>query len=223
MTDNAASNYGSNGTQSQGLLIELDLKTNSSRLVQVFQTPGGKSDLLAQSQGSFLYLSPNDSGNAFMGYGALNYFAEYDEETGDALQLVSFQDDGEAVQNYRAFKQTWNGDPKGFIQKESDSKFNSSLTKFNPIQVRPQPDSVEKDGKLFFSWNGLVGTKKWSIEFGKKAGTGKHAAYKVIEKKMVESKGFETEVDIGSKVEGVKLIALDGHGKELGAGDWKAL
>lgn len=221
--DNAASNFGADGTQSQGLVIELDFTSNSSKLVSVYQDPNRNPEgfiLLSQSQGSFQYLEEEPaalpSSNVLLGYGDLNYLAEFSED-GTPLQLLSFTENGEAVQNYRGFKQQWNGNPSTY-----DNPSKIAFDGFNPNFVSDQPDSVQHtEGRLCFSWNGMANIKSWEIECGRerKDGNGYEVSYSV----WVENQGFETSVAtnllglIGENVgKGVSIAVFGKEGDLLG-------
>lgn len=74
--DNASNGEVTNGTDSRGMLIDLDFKTMTAAIRQMYQRPNDMT-LISTSQGSLQLMDNdsdlpkggNDTGNAIMGYG----------------------------------------------------------------------------------------------------------------------------------------------------------
>ncbi|HET8672695.1 MAG TPA: arylsulfotransferase family protein [Thermoleophilaceae bacterium] len=126
---------------SRGLVLKLDMKRRTARVVREFQRPGQTS---AQSEGSLQTLP---GGNLFAGFGAQPFFSEF-SPTGRLLFDASLpQDDG----SYRAYAFPWSGTPR---------------TRPDVAVRRTGPSAVS----VYASWNGATAVRRWQVLAGASAG-----------------------------------------------------
>lgn len=85
--------------ESRGLILDVDEKTDTARVVQQYLPPDGR---LSSSQGN-MQVRPN--GNVVIGWGSQEFYSEY---TADGRLLTDASVDG---QSYRAFRFPWHASP----------------------------------------------------------------------------------------------------------------
>jgi len=183
--DNASAGFDNTGTESRGLLVELDFSAMTASIITSFHSPGGETALLSASQGNVQWLADHselNTDNVFMGYGSVPVFAEY-TNSGDAIRVVHYGT-SDTAQGYRIFRSTWTGTPT------------------------TAPDVVIEDGVLFVSWNGATEVKQWQVQQGDSQDSlGNNTA--------VQKTGFETAINIDTSKAATQVMALDQNGHVL--------
>jgi hypothetical protein len=178
--DNGAGEYRSED-QSRGLVLSLDESSHEVKLERELLHPGAP--LLAAALGSVQLL---DQGHVFVGWGAEAAFTEY---SADGTPLLDGRLAGRGTQSYRAFRESWTGEPS----------------------ERPAVAAVRKGQgvTLYMSWNGATEVSDWLVIAG---GHPSAMASVGVARKM----GFETIVELGSRPAFVTVAALGSDGRELG-------
>ena len=167
--DNHAMPDDMNVTQSRGLLIEIDLTTNTTSIIQEYSSPGGEDNLLTLAEGSTQVLHDETfttSTNVLVGYGTVPVFVEYTQD-GEALRVVHYGNSPNAS-DYRIFKKAWVGKPRTF------------------------PDAAIQNNTVFVSWNGATEVKEWSLMQGDRIGIWSNVT-------NVARTGFETSIGLADK------------------------
>ena len=167
--DNHAMPDDMNVTQSRGLLIEIDLTTNTTSIIQEYSSPGGEDNLLTLAEGSTQVLHDETfttSTNVLVGYGTVPVFVEY-TQNGEALRVVHYGISPDAS-DYRIFKKAWVGKPRTF------------------------PDAAIQNNTVFVSWNGATEVKEWSLMQGDRIGIWSNVT-------NVARTGFETSIGLADK------------------------
>ncbi|KAF5350318.1 hypothetical protein D9758_012804 [Tetrapyrgos nigripes] len=189
--DNASAGFASSGTESRGLLIQLDFSQSpwTASIITSYHSPGGESTLLSASQGNLQFLSEHPelgSDNVFMSYGNLPVFAEYTRE-GDPIRVVHYGNSG-AAQGYRIFRAMWDGTPVS----------------------RPDVGVDADAGMVYVSWNGATRVVKWRLTQGDDA-----SSLSSGNETNVDKQGFETAIAIDTTPEVLQVSALDKDGNVL--------
>jgi len=123
---------------SRGLILKLDMRRRSARVLREFQRPGRTP---AQSEGSLQTLP---GGNLFAGFGAQPFFSEF-SPSGRLLFDASLpQDDG----SYRAYTFPWSATPR---------------TRPDVVAQRTGPAAVS----VYASWNGATAVRRWRVLAGR--------------------------------------------------------
>jgi Arylsulfotransferase (ASST) len=130
--------------QSRGLVIRLDSKTRSAKLVSAYTHPNPK--LLAASQGNMQTLA---DGNTLLGYGGVPAISEFSNS--GALLFDAHQPYDMSF--YRAFRFPWSARPSG-----------------PPIALATLNDTGEET-IVHASWNGATDVASWRVLAGQKAGS----------------------------------------------------
>lgn len=175
---------------SSGKVIEVDNKEFTAHLLREFLPPD---DLLSKSQGSTQVLS---DGHVIVNWGSKGAVTEYNSKD-EAVFHAYFDSDllGENVENYRAFKFNWIGEP------DEDISLYSEI-------------SADGEASIYVSWNGDTKTRKWRFfELDEEGGK------QIIGE--TTRKGFETafktnKIKLPSKV---LVEALGERGEVLGVSD----
>lgn len=124
------------GKQSRGLLLALNFKQHTAKLIHEYLLPEPK---LAGSQGS---VQLEGNGKVFVGWGQLPYFSEY-TKTGEMLYEGNLPGSDES---YRAFRSAWIGLP--------DTR--------PSISVQAASGSTQ----AYVSWNGATQIVSWQLLAG---------------------------------------------------------
>ncbi|EXJ85487.1 hypothetical protein A1O1_05851 [Capronia coronata CBS 617.96] len=182
--DNHANNvFHSPSSHSKGMLIQLDLKNMTARLLQTYVHPD---KILNVSQGSVQVLP--ETGNVLVGYGNSPTYIEFSRD-GQVLcgahwapyfayEILDFG----LVKSYRVFKSRWVGRPKTV------------------------PDVKVKNGKVYVSWNGATEVTGWRLEMAKSA-EAKDDDFVTIQE--LNRNGFETRFLLGKHHGYARVAALD--------------
>ena len=131
--DNAASRPAA-GRESRVLVLRLDAKRRTAKLVRSFKHPR---PLLSTSQGNAQVLP---DGHVFVGWGSNEYFTEFDRR-GRVLLDVRFG--GGDSDSYRAYRFDWNGRPR------------------DRPAVAARADGGRTI--VFASWNGATAVARWRV------------------------------------------------------------
>ena len=126
-------------SQSRGEILKLDVQHHTAVVARQVTHP--TSPLLAGSQGN-LQLLPN--GDAFVGWGAVNYMSEF-SPSGHLVFDASLPAPGES---YRAFRGGWSATPPGSPSVKVVSGTGASRT------------------TVYASWNGATGVARWRLLSG---------------------------------------------------------
>jgi hypothetical protein len=130
------------GPYSRGIVLKLDRRRHSAKLMRVYRR---STDTSAQSEGSVQTLA---GGNVFLGFGAQPFFSEF-SASGRLLFDASLpQDDG----SYRAYRFGWSATPH---------------TRPVAVAKRTGAGSVS----VYVSWNGATAVRKWQVMAGSGAGS----------------------------------------------------
>jgi hypothetical protein len=127
--------------QSRGLLIELDPKTMSARLVRKYVHRPGR--IVTRFMGNVQAL---DNGNVMIGWGSEPFLTEFGP--GGAVEFDARLPKG--GQNYRAFRLPWRGQPY-----------------FPPSAAYRYAKGT---GTVYVSWNGATEVAAWRLESGVRPG-----------------------------------------------------
>ena len=127
--------------QSRGLVIELDPKTQSARLVRKYVHRPNK--IVSRFMGNMQAL---DNGNVMIGWGSEPYFTEFGPN-GEIEFDARLPDGG---QNYRAFRLPWHGRP---------SLPPAAVYRF-----------AHGQGTVYASWNGATEVAAWRLDAGPRPG-----------------------------------------------------
>lgn len=167
--------------RSRGVVLKLDRRRRRARLVHQYTLP----DVLAVSQGSSQTL-PN--GDAFEGWGAAPYFAEF-SASGRLLFDARFYGSDES---YRAYRSPWTAHPvQGPV-----------------IAARPSGASGAPVTVIYASWNGATELAAWRVLAGPDPDHLAPVAY-------APRAGFETAIAAASAGPYFAAEALDGSGRVL--------
>jgi Arylsulfotransferase (ASST) len=130
--------------ESRGLVVELDLATNTESLVE--ELPHSPS-LKVGSQGD-VQLQPN--GNWFVGWGQEPYFTEYDA-AGEMIYDANMwaKSEGAETESYRTYKFPWKATPHW------------------PPAIAAQREGSEME--VWASWNGATEVSSWRLLAGSSA------------------------------------------------------
>jgi hypothetical protein len=130
------------GPYSRGVVLKLDRKRHSAKLVRQYRRSTRTS---AQSEGSVQTLG---NGNVFVGFGAQPFYSEF-APNGRLLFDASLpQDDG----SYRVYSFPWSAKPR---------------TRPVAAARRTGPTSVS----VYASWNGATAVRRWQVLAGPSAGS----------------------------------------------------
>lgn len=177
--DNGAGDFEA-ARHSRGLKLGVDSASKRVRLIdQYLPHPL----VLASSQGSMRLLA---NGNAFIGWGAEPYFAEYGPNAGvrfDAKMLGGSN-------SYRAFRSAWTGKP---------------ATSPDLAVRRLHPHRVE----LYASWNGATEVAHWEVIAGDHADALSHTLG------LFPRTGFETAIGVATARPYLGVQARDAGGRVL--------
>lgn len=167
-------------SQSRGEVLQLNLSNHTAAVAAQFIHPA---PLLAGSQGNLQLLS---DGDAFVGWGQVNYLSEFNS-SGRLLFDAYLPAPGES---YRAFRFPWHGQPT------------------NAPNVKVAPSA----GKLtvYASWNGATDVASWRVLAG-----GAPDASHMGPIASAPRSGFETAVTVTSSMPYVAVQALDAGGHVL--------
>jgi hypothetical protein len=125
------------GPYSRGLLLDLNTRQRTARIVQQYYRSTTTS---AQSEGS---MQTRGSGNVFVGFGSEPFFSEF-SPGGRLLYDGNLpRDDG----SYRTFRYRWQGDP------QTRPKLAVQLTSSSKVAA-------------FASWNGATAVRRWQLLAG---------------------------------------------------------
>ncbi|EEY18402.1 conserved hypothetical protein [Verticillium alfalfae VaMs.102] len=179
--DNGAYDRLRTSKHSSGLVIALDIATQTAELKQSYVSPQKFS---VGSQGSVQTL--RKSGNVLVGWGHTPAFTEF-SSAGKALCDVHIGAVHLArlgwCKNYRTFKYPWVGKPK----------------------TRPTVVVKPKEGALYVSWNGATQVDQWRLQSSTEPGGKRFADHEVITKES-----FETKFEIPKEAaEYVRVAAMD--------------
>jgi Arylsulfotransferase (ASST) len=130
------------GTQSRGLILNVDEGSRTATLAQLFAHP--KRSIRAGSQGSVQRLP---DGNVFVGWGAEPYYTEFTRD-GTMVLDAKFA----TGESYRAFRFEWTGKPTDL-----------------PAIVLGTSRSGQRT--LYVSWNGSTETARWQVLAGRSPST----------------------------------------------------
>ncbi|THU78510.1 hypothetical protein K435DRAFT_786229 [Dendrothele bispora CBS 962.96] len=183
--DNASSGFDNTGTESRGILVELDFSAMSATIITTYHSPGGETTLLSASQGNVQWFADHselNSDNVLMSYGSVPVFAEY-TNSGDAIRVVHYGT-SDSAQGYRIFRDTWTGTPT------------------------TAPDAVIQDGVLYVSWNGATEVTQWTVQQG-------DSQNNLGNDTTVQKSGFETAINIDSTKGATQVMAIGKNGKTL--------
>lgn len=140
--DNGSDDYRNTSSTSAGMIVSLDHRTNTSKILKRFEAPG--EGLRSASQGNMQIL-PN--GNAFIGWGSNPYVSEHAPD-GTVLYFAGLKDKN--AMNYRAFKGNWTSTPS------------------TPPSLFAQASSSNGPVTFWASWNGATDFSSWNF-YGKKS------------------------------------------------------
>ncbi|KAF2691682.1 hypothetical protein K458DRAFT_398108 [Lentithecium fluviatile CBS 122367] len=184
--DNASNGNDDTSSQSSGMIISLDLESNTATLIQqtFFPQPGG---VLAGSQGNYQVL---EDGGTFIGWGPVTAASE----TNAAGDPVFFAQWGQRMWNYRAYTFNWTGQP------------------LSPpaLVIPPQLENAATPFIAYFSWNGGTEVKQWRLWGSVNNVTG----FKTLD--TVDKEGFETRWTSENYTAFVFVEALGGEEESLG-------
>jgi hypothetical protein len=166
--------------QSRGIVLALDTAAMTARLAREFVHPAG---LLSTSQGSF-QLMP--TGGAFVGWGRLPQFSEFDANGALALDAVF----PAGNQSYRTYRFPWRGLPDAAPDIAAGARSDSAVV-------------------VYASWNGATEVAAWEVL----GGAGLDALAPLI---RVRRSGFETAIAVDARPRVALVRALDAAGAELG-------
>jgi hypothetical protein len=171
------------GSRSRGLVLSLD--TAGKRANVASQYTHAHPPLLAGSQGSTQLLA---DGRAFVGWGQMPYFSEYDR-SGGLLFDGHFHGSDES---YRAFRFAWTGSP-----------------------MYPPSIAVKAAGSnsttVYASWNGATRVNRWQVL----AGPTQSSAVTPVGSPALRT-GFETAIPAQSSGPWFAVQALNPSGQILG-------
>ncbi|KAE8356255.1 ASST-domain-containing protein [Aspergillus coremiiformis] len=135
--DNASNIYRNTSSTSSGIIVSIDHRTNTSRLLKRYQAPGA--GILSTSQGN-LQILPNK--HRFLGWGSNPSISEHTED-GTAIFFATLNNP--KTMNYRAFRFNWTGQP-------SDKP-----------ALRTYAASPGSATTLWVSWNGATTVDHWNL------------------------------------------------------------
>ncbi|KAI8623771.1 Arylsulfotransferase-domain-containing protein [Xylariaceae sp. FL1651] len=188
--DNAKSERDS-GAYSRGMLVSLDTKQLTAKLLQEFTDSYSE---LSASQGSMQLLG--DTGKVLLGYGFLPSFTELAPD-GRVLCDVRFApwiiSNIGMVTSYRAFKSTrWVGRPS------------------HPPSIFLRPS----EGLLYTSWNGATLVRRWVLQGGNWDDIRQDLYSDLLEQ---EKDGFEAVFPINDEMPSyLRIVAVGEDGQVLG-------
>jgi hypothetical protein len=166
--------------QSRGVRISLDYQHKTATLVRSYEH---SPPLLTGSQGNLQTLA---NGDAFIGWGGLPYFSEYDSQGAVVFDAhISAPAD-----SYRAYRFPWIGTP-------TDAPAVAAVT------------AGKGAATVFASWNGATEVTSWQL-----LGGASPSSLGVLG--VVPRAGFETSIPVGSSPAYVAVRALDASGAVLG-------
>jgi hypothetical protein len=125
---------------SRGLILALDLRHRTARVVRSYHRPGGA---LAESEGSVQSLA---GGNVFVGFGSTPFFSEFSPQGRLVFDASLPTGDG----SYREFRAPWSATPK---------------TRPGAAARRTSPSRVS----IYASWNGATTVARWQVLAGRTA------------------------------------------------------
>jgi hypothetical protein len=134
--DNAASRPAA-GRQSRAIVLRLDAKRRTAKLVRSFEHPA---PLLSTSQGNAQMLP---DGHVFVGWGSNEYFTEFDQR---GRVLLDARFGGGGADSYRAYRFAWHGRPR------------------DRPSVAARADGSRTI--VFASWNGATVVTNWRVRAG---------------------------------------------------------
>lgn len=120
---------------SSGMLIDIDEKAMTATLTAQYIQPDRK---LAFSQGAMSIL---ENGNAFIGWGSIPSWSEYDAN-GTLLYSAKYTESG---MSFRAYKQNWVGTPAA------------------PPNVLAYAQNCSSPMVIYVSWNGATEVATWKV------------------------------------------------------------
>jgi len=166
--------------QSRGIILKLDETKMTATLQQAFTSPAR---LVAPNQGSMQLLA---GGRAFVGWGAMPYYTEFDADGSVAMNGQLPNGD----QSYRAFAGEWAGYP----------------TDKPAVALRANP---AQGTAVYVSWNGATEVATWQVL------AGKHPSSLAAVATLPRS-GFETMIIANSTGPYFAVAGYDASGKQLG-------
>lgn len=169
--------------QSRGVQIALDYQHKTATLVRSYEH---SPPLLTGSQGNLQTLS---NGDAFIGWGGLPYFSEFNSQGA----LVFDAHIAAPADSYRAYRFPWIGTPTGAPA----------------VAVVPAADGT---ATVFASWNGATNVSSWQLLAGASP-----TELRIVG--VVPRSGFETSLPVSSPQAYVAVRALDASGAVLGASE----
>ena len=176
-------------SESEGLLIQIDLEKRTAKLLQSYVSRDG---ILSASQGSVQVMDREGDKHVLVGWGSSAAYSEY-TMSGELLCETHISGSAlfwwERVKSYRALKTfTWVGRPEY------------------------PPTAIAKADRIYVSWNGATEVTAWQLE-GRKGGAGDEVWQTVDVKDKV---GFEDGFSLldGSFV-AYRVAALDVSGELL--------
>lgn len=168
--------------ESSGLIFKIVGKGKNRRveLVKRYEHP---TPVVSGSQGS---MDPQPNGNVVLGWGSEAQITEFNA-AGDVVNDITFNDAPSS--SYRAFKDSWNGIPKG----------------------RPAIASEATGGgtTVWASWNGSQKVAKWKVLTGPNAGN----LSQIAEQSWAD---LETEIAAPAAQAVIAVQAVDRNGKVIG-------
>jgi hypothetical protein len=126
---------------SRGLILALDLRRRTARVVRQYHRPGGHT--LAQSEGSVQTLP---GGNVFVGFGSTPFFSEFSASGKVLFDAQLPTDDG----SYREYRFPWSATPRT-----------------RPVAVARRSSSSRVS--VYASWNGATTVARWQVLAGASA------------------------------------------------------
>ena len=123
------------GPYSRGLILALDLRSRTARVVKQYHRPGDRSP--ANSEGSMQTLP---GGGAFLGYGSNPFFSAFSPSGQMVFDARLPQDDG----SYRSFTFPWSAAPKT-----------------HPAVVVKSTSTGRRS--VYVSWNGATTVARWQV------------------------------------------------------------
>ena len=122
---------------SRGLLMNVNYDNMTVTLIQEFTN---QAKTFAQFEGSLQAIDPsNETTNYFLGFGNQPFFTELDHQ-GNILLDVQFGKTN-AVNNYRTYRQQWEGKPS----------------------AKPDMHWYQDANSTYFSWNGATEVESWVV------------------------------------------------------------
>jgi hypothetical protein len=166
---------------SKVLVLRVDERRRTATFVRSYAHP---KKLLSTSQGNAQFLP---DGHVFVGWGANEYFSEFDRQ---GRVLLDARFGGGGADSYRAYRFRWVGRP----------------TDRPAVAVRPGKAAGRV--VVYASWNGATAVRSWRVLIGE-FGTPLRSAAEA------PKDGFETAIRVASSAKRFAVQALDANGRVL--------